>query len=382
MMRDDGLSENTVRNRWIALRSLYRWLVEEEELEQSPLARITVQRPETPPPDVLSDETSGRSSRPARARTSSSAATTPSCGSSPAPGCASPSAPLQEADIDLVGRVVIIHKGKGGKTRLVRIDPETAAAIDRYLRVRSRHRCAGLPDLWIGHRGRFGSKGIQTMVTQRAGDAGLGHVHVHQLRHSYAHRFLEARRQRRRPATPRRLGRPKVMRRYGTRSHPIALAAADRVTFWGTCAPPRSAQRVAAEIRADHREMLDRAVLHAESNVGRVLVEVRCARCQETIGQVYETPDGPFYFAPVRLKYDFDPETARLRKETLPSGYKWRKTFRKVAVLVELDPDAALETRDCGDGSRLVDREPILGRVIRWGQFQPVVCAGRGLSTG
>lgn len=234
-LRDAGLSENTVRNRWIALRSLYRWLVEEEEIAENPLARINVTRPETPPPDVLRDEDLRALLRACQGKDFKDRRDYAIIRLLAGTGmrlaeCAS----LQEADIDLMQRLVVIHKGKGGKTRIVRIDSETASAIDRYLRVRARHRCAGLPDLWIGHRGRFGSKGIQAIVPQRAEMAGLGHVHVHQLRHSYAHRFLE------RGGTEgdlQLLGGwedPKVMRRYGSAlAADRALAAADRIDVLG-----------------------------------------------------------------------------------------------------------------------------------------------------
>jgi integrase len=32
--------------------------------------------------------------------------------------------------------------------------------------------------------------GIRQMVTKRAADAGIGHLHPHQLRHTFAHRWL------------------------------------------------------------------------------------------------------------------------------------------------------------------------------------------------
>src|SRR4051812_43051248 len=41
-MRERGLAANTVRNRWIALRSFYGWLVVEDELEASPIAKLIV----------------------------------------------------------------------------------------------------------------------------------------------------------------------------------------------------------------------------------------------------------------------------------------------------------------------------------------------------
>lgn len=47
-----------------------------------------------------------------------------------------------------------VRHGKGDRARLVRCDAGTAAAPDRYTRAQARHRCAALPWLWIGFRGR------------------------------------------------------------------------------------------------------------------------------------------------------------------------------------------------------------------------------------
>ena len=55
-LRTAGLSDATLRSRWVALRSLYRWLVEEDELEVSPLAKVMVAKGEAPPISVLEDD--------------------------------------------------------------------------------------------------------------------------------------------------------------------------------------------------------------------------------------------------------------------------------------------------------------------------------------
>lgn len=63
-------------------------------------------------------------------------------------------------------------------------------ALDRYLRVRSRHAYAKTSWLWLGKRGRLTDEGIRQLIERRAAQAGLGKIHVHQLRHSFAHHWL------------------------------------------------------------------------------------------------------------------------------------------------------------------------------------------------
>jgi integrase len=72
----------------------------------------------------------------------------------------------------------------------VPIGRKTVKAIDRYLRERRRHPHADLPWLWLGKRGRLRESGVGQMLDRRAAAAGLGHIHPHQFRHSFAHAFL------------------------------------------------------------------------------------------------------------------------------------------------------------------------------------------------
>ena len=44
--------------------------------------------------------------------------------------------------------------------------------------------------LWIGKKGRVAASGLRQILERRAELAGIGHVHPHQLRHTYAHAFL------------------------------------------------------------------------------------------------------------------------------------------------------------------------------------------------
>lgn len=96
------------------------------------------------------------------------------------------------ADVSLAAREVTIT-GKANKTRIARCDPKCALAIDRYLRMRAKHRYAAQPAMWLGIRRRKGmtADGIYQMVRRRGARLGLD-IHPHLFRHTFAHRWLDA----------------------------------------------------------------------------------------------------------------------------------------------------------------------------------------------
>lgn len=88
---------------------------------------------------------------------------------------------------------VIVH-GKGGKTRVVPLGQEAAAALERYL---GRGRAApafggGRRPLFVSRRGRrLLTSDIRRMVVKYCGLAGIEHASPHMLRHAYATHMLE-----------------------------------------------------------------------------------------------------------------------------------------------------------------------------------------------
>lgn len=86
-------------------------------------------------------------------------------------------------------------RNKGGAIVFVPIGRKTAAAIDRYLRVRSTHAEADSPFLWLGNRGRktrgMTASGIHQMIKRRARQAGIQDVHPHRFRRTFADGWLE-----------------------------------------------------------------------------------------------------------------------------------------------------------------------------------------------
>jgi site-specific recombinase XerD len=83
---------------------------------------------------------------------------------------------------------------KGGNETWVPIGKKTAAAIDRYIRVRARHGQASSPWLWLGVQGHntahMTDSGVRNMVGRRGEQAGIQNVHPHRFRRSFADKWL------------------------------------------------------------------------------------------------------------------------------------------------------------------------------------------------
>jgi site-specific recombinase XerD len=93
-------------------------------------------------------------------------------------------------DVDLDQGVLRVI-GKGRRERILPLGRKTVKVLDRYIfKGRARHAAAGEPWLWLGKKGRLADTGIFQMIQRRGREAGLGDIHPHQLRHSFAHAWL------------------------------------------------------------------------------------------------------------------------------------------------------------------------------------------------
>ena len=94
---------------------------------------------------------------------------------------------LRTTDIDLKGLTAVVT-GKGSRDRRVYFTAATGATLDRYRRkARGQHPLAGESAFWLGHRGIMTDSGIAQAIEKRGLEAGLGRVHAHQFRHTFAH---------------------------------------------------------------------------------------------------------------------------------------------------------------------------------------------------
>lgn len=102
----------------------------------------------------------------------------------------------EESDVDLTRRRLHVLL-KGGKKIWVPIGAKATAALDRYLRVRRRHKAASSPYLWLPNRNlrtragevRLTATGIHQMIDRRAAQAGVVGAHPHKFRRTMAVRW-------------------------------------------------------------------------------------------------------------------------------------------------------------------------------------------------
>jgi len=102
---------------------------------------------------------------------------------------------LRLADVDWErARILVRAKGSQRRTRerWAHLGHRALRALDAYLRIRARHRYSDRPELWLGMQGPLGSAALYDRVKLRVAAAGIGWMHPHSFRHTFAHLFLEA----------------------------------------------------------------------------------------------------------------------------------------------------------------------------------------------
>jgi integrase/recombinase XerC len=192
-------STATARNRFAGLRAFFNWLVAEDEITLSPMARMRPPKldaklvPVIPEADLrrllaaLAKDHSFSGRRDAavvRTFLSTGARLSEIANLRYAPD--DPTA----HDVDLDARVARVM-GKGRRERLVPLSASAVKALDRYERVRREHRYSSLPWYWIGARGRLNANGMANQIKKRAAAVGIS-LHIHQLRHTWTHQSLAA----------------------------------------------------------------------------------------------------------------------------------------------------------------------------------------------
>jgi site-specific recombinase XerD len=187
----------TASNRYRALQQFFRFLVDEGEITDNPMARMRPPKvPESSPPVLSEDDlrallntSSGTGFEDRRDTAMLRVFIDTGARVAEVVGLRWLPEDPDHNDVDLDSGVLRVT-GKGRRVRLLPIGNKTVRALDRYLRVRARQSAASRPELWLGSRGPVTDSGIRQMVGRRAHQAGLGHVHPHQLRHTFAHQWL------------------------------------------------------------------------------------------------------------------------------------------------------------------------------------------------
>jgi site-specific recombinase XerD len=183
----------TALTRYQDLNVLFRWLVDEEEIDVSPMAKMTPPMlPEVPVP-VLDDDELKALLATCTAKTFDDLRDQAILRLFIDTGMRNGElAALEVKDLDLDDDNVALVFGKGRRPRACPFGAKTARALDRYLRARASHAYAELPALWVTRLGAMTESGIRQMVKRRGEQAGIDGLHPHVLRHGFAHAWLDA----------------------------------------------------------------------------------------------------------------------------------------------------------------------------------------------
>lgn len=188
----DRTSAATANQHFRSLKTFFNWLVDEEELDRSPMRTMKPPIiPETEVPVIPDDalrqllkQCAGKTYKDRRdtaiimlfldtgVRLSELAVRN-----------------VEHIDLDLMVFRVL---GKGNRERAVPFGRATCQALDRYLRALGKHlgrKVEPKDALWWGTKSKkpFTIWGVGTMIENRCRDAKLPHIHPHQFRHTFAH---------------------------------------------------------------------------------------------------------------------------------------------------------------------------------------------------
>lgn len=196
-VRDAGRAPATVSVYYRSLQPFFRWAIEEGHIKVSPMANMRPPIvPEQPVPvlDVEQLRALLRTCDGSRFEDRRDAAIIRLLAETGIRRGEMAALVLGDVTIDAkAGGGLVTVLGKGRRRRSVPFGARTALALRRYLRERERHdRAAGSDRLWLGFRGPLSGDGIMQMLHRRGTAAGIGPVHPHMLRHSFAHRWQAA----------------------------------------------------------------------------------------------------------------------------------------------------------------------------------------------
>lgn len=182
----------TASQEYRALQQFFRWAVSDDEIADSPMARMRPPRvPEKPVP-VIADDDLRRLLKACEGRGYLELRDMAIVRLFIATGCRlSEIAALALEDVDLEDDVIRVI-GKGRRPRAVPFDAKAGRALDRYLRARSRRRDGARAELWLGLAGPMTSSGLYQVIRDRCRVAGIDHINPHRFRHTYAHGMLAA----------------------------------------------------------------------------------------------------------------------------------------------------------------------------------------------
>lgn len=183
-------SPATAAKHYRSLQQFWKWLLVEEEIDRSPMDRMSAPAvPEQPVP-VFSDDELVRLFNTCRENTFENRRDVAIMRVLMDTGMrVGELAGMTLESVDLPGMVIEIL-GKGRRVRAAPFGARTSDALRRYLRARARHPQNGSDAFWLGRQGPMTDSGVRQMIERRGALAGVEGVHPHRFRHTSAHAWL------------------------------------------------------------------------------------------------------------------------------------------------------------------------------------------------
>jgi len=199
--RNDGQPRSMTVKLWHAsLRAFFGWLVDVDEIRESPMDRVKAPKAAPHKRPVLTHDQVKAVLRACEGKTFKDRRDTAIILLFIDTGLrVAEMADLLMGDIDWQQQQIEVRHGKGDKRRTVYFGKRTARALDSYTHLkggRRDHPYAHSRYLWLGQssklQGRLTDAGISQMLKYRGQEAGIPNLHPHLWRHYFIHSSLQA----------------------------------------------------------------------------------------------------------------------------------------------------------------------------------------------
>ena len=188
--RRETVRPTTLSLEFRALQQFWKWALEEEEIERSPMEKMKPPRVPDSPVPVIAAADFRKLLKTAEGREYVDRRDTAILLTLFDTGIRlGELTGLKVADVDLRDRLAFVT-GKGSHVRAVKFGTKTAVALDRYVRLRRGHRSATSEAFWLGQDGPLTASAFAQIIAKRCAVAGLPRLHPHQFRHTFAHEYL------------------------------------------------------------------------------------------------------------------------------------------------------------------------------------------------
>ena len=183
------LSASTVSVHHRNAHAFFQWLVDEDEIRESPFARLKAPEVDEIPVDVPTDADIARLLKSCSGRNFAERRDQAMFRFLLDTGVRRGElVNMKVADVDFQNGTAMVM-GKGRRARVVVFGARTAQALDRYMRARAQHRYAHLEELWLTQRGAIHLDVLSKIVKARGDAVGIS-LHTHSFRHYFSHSYL------------------------------------------------------------------------------------------------------------------------------------------------------------------------------------------------